>query len=69
MMPAKLAAAHAAGKQQFFGEHAHLAGVAAFAAFRPQKTWRRPPTPTHGSTSLRARAPLLKQAVAEPFIG
>ena len=33
LMLTKLAAAHAAGKLQFFGAHAHLAGVKAFAAF------------------------------------
>jgi Putative transposase/Transposase zinc-binding domain len=37
----KLAAAHAAGQLQFFGEHAHLAAAAAFAAFlAPLKTTR-----------------------------
>ena len=39
LMLAKLAAAHAAGKLQFFGEHAHLAAADAFAAFlAPLKT-------------------------------
>ena len=39
LMLAKLAAAHAAGKLQFFGEHAHLAPADAFAAFlAPLKT-------------------------------
>jgi hypothetical protein len=33
LMLEQLAAAHAAGKLQFFGEHAHLAATAAFAAF------------------------------------
>jgi putative transposase/transposase-like zinc-binding protein len=33
LMLEQLAAAHAAGKLQFFGEHAHLAAAAAFAAF------------------------------------
>jgi hypothetical protein len=33
LMLEKLAAAHKAGKLRFFGEHAHLAGVDAFAAF------------------------------------
>jgi hypothetical protein len=33
LMLTKLAAAHAAGKLQFFGAHAHLADVKAFAAF------------------------------------
>jgi hypothetical protein len=33
LMLEKLAAAHAAGKLQFFGAHAHLAAAAAFAAF------------------------------------
>ena len=34
LMLEQLAAAHAAGKLQFFGEHAHLAATAAFAATR-----------------------------------
>jgi len=40
LMLEKLAAAHAAGKLQFFGEHAHLADAKAFAAFLapPKKT-------------------------------
>ena len=33
LMLEKLAAAHKAGKLRFFGEHAHLAGADAFAAF------------------------------------
>ena len=33
LMLEKLAAAHKAGKLRFFGEHAHLAGAEAFAAF------------------------------------
>ena len=33
LMLEKLAAAHAAGKLAFFGEHAHLADAKAFAAF------------------------------------
>ena len=33
LMLTKLAAAHAAGKLQFFGAHAHLADAKAFAAF------------------------------------
>jgi len=33
LMLTKLAAAHAAGKLQFFGAHAHLAAAKAFAAF------------------------------------
>ena len=33
LMLTKLAAAHAAGKLQFFGTHAHLAAAKAFAAF------------------------------------
>ena len=33
LMLEKLAAAHAAGKLQFFGEHAHLAAADVFAAF------------------------------------
>src|SRR5262244_1483993 len=33
LMLTKLAAAHAAGKLQFFGAHAHLTGAKAFAAF------------------------------------
>jgi len=33
LMIEKLAAAHKAGKLRFFGEHAHLAGADAFAAF------------------------------------
>jgi hypothetical protein len=41
LMLEKLAAAHAAGKLQFFGEHAHLAAANAFAAFlAPLKTTR-----------------------------
>jgi Putative transposase/Transposase zinc-binding domain len=41
LMLEKLAAAHAAGKLQFFGEHAHLAAAAVFAAFlAPLKTAR-----------------------------
>jgi hypothetical protein len=41
LMLEKLAAAHAAGKLQFFGEHAHLAAADAFAAFlAPLKTAR-----------------------------
>ncbi|HEU4924297.1 MAG TPA: transposase, partial [Burkholderiales bacterium] len=41
LMLEKLAAAHAAGKPQFFGEHAHLAAAAAFAAFlAPLRTRR-----------------------------
>jgi hypothetical protein len=41
LMLEKLAAAHAAGKLQFFGEHAHLAAAAAFAAcLAPLKTTR-----------------------------
>jgi hypothetical protein len=41
LMLEKLAAAHAAGKLQFFGEHAHLAAAAAFAAFlAPLRTTR-----------------------------
>ena len=41
LMLEQLAAAHAAGKLQFFGEHAHLADTAAFAAFLvPLKTTR-----------------------------
>jgi hypothetical protein len=41
LMLDKLAAAHAAGKLQFFGEHAHLAAADAFAAFlAPLKTTR-----------------------------
>jgi Putative transposase/Transposase zinc-binding domain len=41
LMLEKLAAAHAAGKLQFFGEHAHLAAADAFAAFlAPLKTTR-----------------------------
>jgi hypothetical protein len=39
LMLDKLAAAHAAGKLQFFGEHAHLVAAAVFAAFlAPLKT-------------------------------
>jgi Putative transposase/Transposase zinc-binding domain len=40
LMLEKLAAAHGAGKLQFFGEHAHLADAKAFAAFLapPRKT-------------------------------
>jgi Putative transposase len=33
LMLSKLAAAHAAGKLQFFGAHAHLTAAKAFAAF------------------------------------
>ena len=41
LMLAKLAAAHAAGKLQFFGQHSHLAAAAAFAAFlAPLRTTR-----------------------------
>ena len=41
LMLEQLAAAHAAGKLQFFGEHAHLADAAAFAAFLvPLRTTR-----------------------------
>ena len=41
LMLEKLAAAHAAGKLQFFGEHAHLADADAFAAFlAPLRTTR-----------------------------
>jgi hypothetical protein len=41
LMLEKLAAAHAAGKLQFFGAHAHLAATAAFATFlAPLKTTR-----------------------------
>jgi Putative transposase len=41
LMLDKLAAAHAAGKLQVFGEHAHLAAADAFAAFlAPLKTTR-----------------------------
>jgi Putative transposase len=41
LMLEKLAKAHAAGKLQFFGEHAHLAAAAAFAAFlAPLRTTR-----------------------------
>src|ERR671919_2129553 len=41
LMLEKLAAAHAAGKLQFFGEHAHLAAADVFAAFlAPLKTTR-----------------------------
>jgi Putative transposase/Transposase zinc-binding domain len=41
LMLAKLAMAHATGKLQFFGEHAHLGDAAAFAAFlTPLKTTR-----------------------------
>jgi hypothetical protein len=41
LMLAKLAAAHAAGKLQFFGEHAHPADADAFAAFlAPLRTTR-----------------------------
>jgi Putative transposase/Transposase zinc-binding domain len=41
LMLEKLAAAHAAGKLQFFGEHSHLAAAAAFAAFlAPLRTTR-----------------------------
>jgi Putative transposase/Transposase zinc-binding domain len=41
LMLEKLAAAHAAGKLQFFGEHSHLGDAAAFAAFlAPLKTTR-----------------------------
>jgi hypothetical protein len=41
LMLAKLAAAHAAGKLVFFGEHAHLAGDKAFATFlKPLKRTR-----------------------------
>jgi hypothetical protein len=41
LMLEKLAAAHAAGKLQFFGAHAHLAATAAFAAFlAPLRTTR-----------------------------
>jgi hypothetical protein len=35
LMLTKLAAAHAAGKLQFFGAHAHLADAKAFAALPP----------------------------------
>jgi hypothetical protein len=41
LMLEKLAATHAAGKLQFFGEHSHLAAAAAFAAFlAPLRTTR-----------------------------
>jgi Putative transposase/Transposase zinc-binding domain len=41
LMLEKLAAAHAAGKLQFFGQHSHLATAAAFAAFlAPLQTTR-----------------------------
>jgi hypothetical protein len=41
LMLEKLAAAHAAGKLQFFGAHAHLAAAAAFAGFlAPLRTTR-----------------------------
>jgi hypothetical protein len=41
LMLEQLAAAHAAGKLQFFGTHAHLAATAAFAAFlTPLRTTR-----------------------------
>jgi hypothetical protein len=41
LMLERLAAAHAAGKLQFFGEHAHLAAAAVFAAFlAPLKSTR-----------------------------
>jgi predicted Zn-ribbon and HTH transcriptional regulator len=41
LMLEQLAAAHAAGKLQFFGQHAHLADADAFAAFRvPLQTTR-----------------------------